>query len=438
MPYHTTMKTAFRRLVSTLLEFQTKRLLKRHPYKIVAVSGAVGKTTTKLAIATVLEEKYRVLVQHGSFNDEIGLPLACFNLTLPARIFNPFSWVWRLVQMERIIHAPSSHDILVIEVGTDAPGEIPHTLTYLHPDIGVVTAVTPEHMEYFGDLDTVAHEELSLLTGSKQAVVGYDDIAAKYRRQYVDPHPAHFYYGLSHSNVDYRFEVSGAGPLNGTTGILLKDGHTRIASITVNLYGRHSAKVTAAAYAVGDLLGLTLAQLEKGIGAIRPVHGRMNPLQGINGSRIIDDTYNSSPEAVAAALQALADTPVTGRRIALLGSMNELGSQSPEYHEATGALAAGVDLLVTVGTLANRYLGPAAVRAGLDPSRCHSADSPYAAGDYLKTILAPGDILLAKGSQNGVFAEEALKVLLADPADIDSLVRQSPAWMRIKRRQFKP
>jgi UDP-N-acetylmuramoyl-tripeptide--D-alanyl-D-alanine ligase len=172
------------------------------------------------------------------------------------------------------------------------------------------------------------------------------------------------------------------------------------------------------------------------LAAIRPVNGRMHALPGINGSTIVDDTYNSSPEAVVAAMEALAKAPVTGRRIALLGSMNELGPDSPRYHEAAGAAAAGVDLLITVGADANTHLGPAAVRAGLDPSRCHAADSPYTAGDYLATILGPGDVLLAKGSQNGVFCEEALKVLLADPADAAHLVRQSPGWLRLKARQF--
>src|ERR1039457_6385896 len=104
------MLSTFRRAVSALLEFQTRRLFKRKPFLVVAVSGAVGKTTTKLAIATVLSRKYRVLVQHGSFNDEIGLPLACFGLDLPRRIYNPFIWIIRLLQMERILHLTPRFD----------------------------------------------------------------------------------------------------------------------------------------------------------------------------------------------------------------------------------------------------------------------------------------------------------------------------------------
>jgi UDP-N-acetylmuramyl pentapeptide synthase len=337
--------------------------------------------------------------------------------------------------MESALHRPFPFDVLVIEIGTDAPGEVPHTLTYITPDIGVVTAVTPEHMEYFKDLDAVAKEELALVAGSKQALVNFDDVAAKYRHKYVDIHPHHAYYGLS-ADPEYRFTLNETDPVNGTTGTFYKHHHAQFSHINFGLYGHHSAKMAAAAFAVGDLLGLNHQQLGQGLEAIRPVRGRMNPLPGLNGSTIIDDTYNSSPEAALAALDALMKTPVAGRRLALMGSMNELGAESEHYHQQVGAAASGVDLLVTLGTLANQYLAPAAVQAGLDPTRAQTAVSPKAAADYLKLILQPGDVLLVKGSQNGVFAEEAVKLLLADANDAHKLVRQSPAWMRTKARQF--
>jgi len=437
MHYHTTMKTAFRRLVSSLLEFQTRRLLKRrHFKKIIAVSGAVGKTTTKLAIATILHKKFEVLTQDGSFNDEIGLPLACFDLDLPAHIFNPFAWLKVLVQMEFVLHRPSRFEVLVIEVGTDAPGEIPHTMKFLHPDIGVVTSVAPEHTEFFKSLDAVAAEELSLLDGSTQVVVSYDDVAAKYRRRYVESHPKHYYYGLK-PEATYQFDVKDTDPLDGTTGTLVKQGRKRLTKFTVSVYSHHSARSVAAAFAVGDLLGLSAAELAAGLEDVRPMRGRMNPLQGVSGSRIIDDTYNSSPSAVIAALETLDGTPAAGRRIAILGSMNELGAASAAFHAEVGKAAAGVDLLVTIGQEAGKHLGPAAVGAGLDPTCFRAADTPQAAGEYVKSLLSPGDVVLVKGSQNGIFAEEAVKILLANPMDADHLVRQSQAWMRTKARSFK-
>jgi UDP-N-acetylmuramoyl-tripeptide--D-alanyl-D-alanine ligase len=427
------MKATLRRLIARLFEYQVRRLIQRHHLQVVAVGGSVGKTSTKLAIATVLKQKYRTLVHEGNYNTEIGLPLSVFELRVPGSILNPFAWAARLVQSElRLRRYP--YEVLVLELGTDHPGEIPGYLRYLAPTLGVMTAVTPEHMEGFpGGLDQVAAEELALAAASRTFLANHDDIPAPYRERYIDHHRDHHYYGLG-QEAEYGVQVKATDPLKGTTVVITHGRHHLAATLAV--YGAHSAKAALAAYAAGDLLGLTADQIEAGLAAVHPVSGRMNPLPGINGSTIIDDTYNSSPEAVVAGLAALAAAPVKGRRLALMGSMNELGPDSPRYHEEAGAACTGVDLLVTVGEQANRYLGPAAIRAGLAADRCHAAESPYAAGEYLRHLLQPGDVLLAKGSQNGVFAEEALKPLLANRADQAKLVRQSPAWLRTKAKQF--
>jgi UDP-N-acetylmuramoyl-tripeptide--D-alanyl-D-alanine ligase len=417
------MKARFRRWLAVLFERQVRRYIKRHRMQVVAVGGSVGKTSTRLAIATTLREKYRIqaITQLG-YNSELGLPLSVFSLDVPANLANPLAWAWRLVHTEILMRARIAPQVLVLELGTDHPGEMPHYLSYIKPDIGVVTALTPEHMENFpGGLDQVAAEEMVLAAAAKTTVVNEDAVSAKYRHRYLDKHPHVIGYG---AKAKTHWE-KGAIAL----------GKHKIA-VEPHIIGEHMRLTLLAAAAVGYELSLTDQQIAKGIAKIRPVSGRMNTLDGINGAQLIDDTYNSSPDAVVAALETLAKTPATSRRIAILGSMNELGSDSPRYHEEAGAAAAGVDLLVTVGELANKYLGPAAVKAGLDPTRWQPADSPVAAGNYLKTILDPGDVVLAKGSQNGVFAEEALKLLLANPADASKLVRQSPSWLTRKRKQF--
>ncbi len=431
------MKSVFRRFVARLFENQVRRLIARHKPRVVAVGGSVGKTGTRLAIATVLREKFRTqsIIELG-YNSEIGLPLSVFAMSVPGSLFNPFAWAWKLLRSEFIILSRYRPQVLVLELGTDHPGEIPRYLRYLSPDISVITALTAEHMENFpGGMDQLAAEELALAGGSKVFVANYDEIPAKYRHKYLDPHPNHHYYGLG-SEPEYGLTVAATDPENGTTATLSHEGHTTLKHLSLPLFGQHSAKAAAAAYAVADLMGLTTAQIAAGLAGLKPVSGRMNPLAGINGSMLIDDTYNSSPEAAIAALRALEAAPASGRRIAIMGSMNELGPDAPRYHEQVGEAAAGVDLLVTIGALASKHLGPAAVRAGLDPSRFKPADSPYAAGAFLAALLAPGDVVLSKGSQNGVFAEEALKPLLRDPADISKFVRQSRGWLRTKAAQF--
>ncbi|HUD11031.1 MAG TPA: Mur ligase family protein, partial [Candidatus Saccharimonadia bacterium] len=414
-----------------------RRLVRNHDLKVVAVAGSVGKTGTRMAVATVLEQKYRIqkMAQLG-YNSEIGLPLSVFEMNTPGLLTNPFAWIWRLIRTEQLIRGSYPADMLVLELGTDRPGEIARYLRYLAPDLGILTAVTPEHMANFpGGLAQVAAEELLLATGCKQFLSSSDDIPAFYRHKYIDNHPDHHNFGISR-DTEYRVEIDHSDLLKGVTCRASKKGRVTIKHVEVKLYGGQGAKTVAAAYAAGDLLGLTTRQITKGLESISAVPGRMNVLAGINGSIIIDDSYNASPHAVKAALEALTDATVSGRRIALLGSMNELGSDGPKYHAEAGVLAAGIDLLITLGDLANRYLGPSAVQAGLDPTSVHAADTPQAAGEYLKLMLRPGDVLLAKGSQNGVFTEEAVKILLADPADEARLVRQSAGWLKTKASQF--
>lgn len=429
------MKTYFRHLIAAFFERQVVRAIKYHRLKIVAVAGSIGKTSTKLAIATILGEKYRVLVHHGNYNSEVGLPLSVFELSVPGSLFNPFAWIWLMALSEWRLRR-YTYEVLVLELGTDQPGDMSRFFRYLRPDIGVITAVAPEHMENFpGGLDQVAAEELTVVAASKQVLANADDIASEYRRKYINAHPKHTYYGLK---ADHGFvgTIETTGLLTNSTLSIKHDGRLEVRDIPVQVIGPVAGKTAVAAYAAGSMMRLSEKQLQDGLAAIKPVSGRLNPLRGQNGSMLIDDTYNSSPDAVLAALKLLEEVETDGRRIAVLGSMNELGTGSREYHELVGASAAGLDLLVTVGQDATRWLGPAAVAAGLDPSLFKPADSPYAAGKFLQSMLAEGDVVLIKGSQNRVFTEETTKLLLDDPADARQLVRQSEAWQRLKRSQF--
>jgi UDP-N-acetylmuramoyl-tripeptide--D-alanyl-D-alanine ligase len=397
------MKALFRRLVTRMLERRVRLLVAKNPdLHIVAVAGSVGKTSAKLAIATVLREKFRVLVHPGNYNSEISLPLSLFELSAPEHIMSASAWMGVFRQVDHAIDNPYPYDVVVVELATDHPGDIANFMKYLHPQIGVITAVAPEHMANFRDIDAVAEEEFTLARCSAKAIINGNDAR------------------LMELAGRYHIEAKVYG----------SDTHSNDA-----LLGEHSRQVLSAAAAVGEELGMTTDQIEKGIAKVEPVPGRMQRLAGLNESVIIDDTYNSSPEAVLAALATLYDQK--GRHIAVLGSMNELGEGSPSYHAQIGEAAAEVDLLVTIGEQANTHLGPAAVARGLDASHWHQFNSPYEAGNYLAPLLHKGDVVLVKGSQNGVFAEEAVKLLLAKPADAAKLVRQSPDWLDRKQRAVR-
>lgn len=418
-------KALGRAIICYLLSAQVRRLRQRNSFSVVAVAGSVGKTSTKLAIARLLQVSRRVLWQEGNYNDPVTVPLIFFDRTQP-NIFNVFAWLKILAQNEATLRKPYPYQIVVVELGTDAPGFITQ-FSYLHPELVVITAVTAEHMEYFGTLDAVAREELSALNFSKRALVNVDDTPAEYLadREYVS-------YGLQ-AKATYHASKRNTKGIHGQT-VTFHLGEEDTFSLTIPLLGDHGAKIAVAAAATAHMVGLPLDDIQKGVAEISAFAGRMQILEGIMGCTIIDDTYNSSPVAAKAALDVL-QSGEAPQRIAIMGSMNELGAYSPEAHREVGEHCdpSKLDWVITIGPDAKEYLAPIARERGC---QVRTFLDPYKAGRFVKKQLKEGAVILAKGSQNRVFAEEALKILLADKHDEVKLVRQSNHWMTIKRRQF--
>jgi UDP-N-acetylmuramyl pentapeptide synthase len=417
------MKKLAKHLIVSLLGRQVKQLLKRQPVKVVAVVGSMGKTSTKLAIATLLKEDLRVRCQQGNYNDIVTVPLVIFGHENPPNLTNPFAWL-------RIIRANSKQikeypfDVVVLELGTDHPGDIAAFSAYLKIDIAVLTAIAPEHMEFFGTLDAVAQEELSVAGFSKRLIAN-----AELCGDYLTGHDA-LTYGLRNGH----FFFSKLESLDATCSLTLNEEANELASTEFNALADTELYCVLAAVAVARQLNFPQEKLLQAMKQISPAAGRMRQLAGLNGSRILDDTYNASPEAAKAALRTLYKLEAPAR-IALLGNMNELGDYSEQAHREIGEFCdpQKLNLVVTLGPDANTYLAPAAEAKGC---KVEKVDNPYDAADIIKPLLAQGAILLAKGSQNGVFAEEAVKQLLADPQDATQLVRQSPEWLSKKAKQF--
>ncbi len=420
-----------KKIVLFLIEQKAKKYLKTHRPVLVVVTGSVGKTSTKMAIGTVLSRKYRVRVEATNHNTRWSVPLSIVGVEYPENIRSITAWRNVFKAMNYRIKEPKDADVVVQELGTDAPGDVMWFSRYLKPNIAVVTAVSPEHMEYFADIASVAHEELSVLNYSDVAIINRDDIDAAYA-QMVNNTKIHTY-GLSDKS-EYRVladPVSTVEPRR----IVVVGPEWHNLEATTNLVGDHSLKAVAAAASVAARLGMTVEEVRAGIADIEPVSGRMQPLRGIENSLIIDDTYNSSPLAVEAALRTLYEIQ-SPQRIAVLGSMNELGEFSRKSHEEVGALCdyEKLEWVVTIGIEAEKYLAPAAKAQGC---QVRSFRSPYEAGGFVNSVLRPdGAVVLFKGSQNGVFAEEAIKVILYSPEDEQKLVRQTEFWMAKKQEQF--
>lgn len=423
------LQNTIKDIITKIFVHQMHQIIKKHNPKIVAIVGSVGKTSTKIATATVLKQQYRVMYQDGNYNTPISLPFIFLGRSLPA-LKNPFGWMAAWLSGQKIVWGKYPYDVVVVELGTDKPGDILDFKKILHPDISVITAISPEHMQLFGTLDAVAKEELGVVQFSDAIVYNADDIAPEYIATYIGDNPTAYSYGYGDAQYKIASKQDGLGYIMD----VVNTGGFRVGAY-VDLVAQHSLKAVAAAVVVAKLLDIETKKIEKGMASVQQPAGRMRLLRGIENSTILDDTYNASPLAVAAALHTLYEKSAS-QKIVLLGNMNELGDTSQASHEEIARLcdATQLDLVVTLGPDANKYISPIAESLGC---RVVTSNTPYEAAALITDNLKDGALVLCKGSQNGVFAEETVKMLLANPEDASNLVRQSKFWLAKKEAAFK-
>lgn len=422
------MKKIAKKIVVNILNWQVRRLRAKHDFKIVVIGGSIGKTSTKFAVSAVLKQKYRIRYQEGNYNDPVTVPLVFFGQAEPS-LFNPFAWVSTFLKNEKQIKATEyPFDIVLLEIGTDGPGQLAGFKALPKADLGILTAITPEHMQFFSDLDAVAKEELTIGEVAKKVLANKDLCDGKYLVQLAEqPQTYSVKIEADYQLTNLQYKPDGYEfDFMYNKALQFRATHEAIAES--QLYS------LCAGAATGIIFGLSSDQIKAGLQQITPVNGRMQRLKGVNDSTIIDDTYNSSPEAVKGALDTLYKIEAP-QKIAILGNMNELGTYSASSHTEIGNYCdpQQLELVATIGQDANQYLAPAASQKGCTVK---TFTSPYEAANFIKPLIKNGGVILAKGSQNGVFAEEAIKPLLLDPTDASKLVRQNSYWLGVKRKQF--
>lgn len=423
----------FRSYVQKKMEGYVASYFRAHPeIKLVVVAGSVGKTSTKMALATMLGQKYRVRLHEGNHNTHMSAPLAILGIPYPEHIKSIGAWREVFKAAQARILQPADVDVIIQEIGADHPGDIAHFGTYLQPDIAVITAVTPEHMEFFKSMEAVAREELTAANFSKFALINRDDIDGQYAA-YLTNSNVHTY-GTG-DTAEYHFVKTSFSVEDGHGGYLRAPeyGNQPLAA-TVKVLGEHNIRPAVAAAAVGIKLGLNSEEVARGLDQIRPVPGRMYLHPGIKGSMVIDDTYNSSPVAAQSAIQTLYSIEAP-QRIIVLGTMNELGDASAAEHQKIGHMLRPdlVDWVVTVGEDAEKYLATAARSQGC---QVKSFANAIQAGGFVRGVIEEGALVLAKGSQDKGYIEETVKLLLQRPNQSEFLVRQSPAWLAHKEQYF--
>ena len=345
--------------------------LARHPrLEVVGITGSLGKTTTKEVTASVLGSKRRVLKSEGNLNSEIGLPVTVLN------------------------NLDEHHELAVLEMAMYEPGDIRFLARLARPRVGVVTAVLPVHLERVGTIERIQQAKQELveeLPSSGVAVLNADDPRVA---SMATATPARVVrYGVT-AAADVRAEEIQSHGLHGVEFDLLHAGERR--HVHLPLLGAQSVHAALAAAAVASEEGMTLSETAEALQNLSPAL-RLLVIEGINGARIIDDSYNASPESVLAALNLLGELPGK-RKIAVLGDMAELGSETEPGHRRVGNRAAAVvDVLVVYGP-ASRTTAEEARRAGLPAGSVHDAATHEEIVDLLRRELRPGDDVLVKGS----------------------------------------
>ncbi len=336
---------------------------------VVAVTGSYGKTTTRALIEAALRSERRVLAAEGNFNNEIGLPLTLLRLD-------------------------ESHQVAVLEMGMRGPGQIKYLSHIARPDLGVVTNVGPQHIELLGSLEAITRAKGELVEALPEHGIAIlpDQGEGVELLQVLAGERRVLRFG---STELASVRVLEARPLEGGSRCAFEAGSERL-QVNLPLPGEHNAHNAAAALCVALGLGLSLQTAAGGLEDVDVPSGRMK-LRVLEAKQIaiIDDSYNAGPNSMRAALQVLAAMPDALRRVAVLGSMKELGAWSADEHRKIGVLASGiVQVLVGVGEETRAMLEAAGNVETLWFAQANEA------AQAVQVLAQPGDAILVKGSRS--------------------------------------
>ena len=393
-----------------------RHILRLFNPRIVGITGSSGKTTTKELTAAIADQRYPVFRNYGNYNDRYGLPIALGRLTPEQRV-------------------------AVLELACDSVDEIRELAALTRPQIGVVTAINETHLAYLGSLEAIAAEKgrlveaLPAASEGGVAILNYDDprvraMASRTRAGVVT-------YGLA-PDADLVAGAVEAGPEGTSFTVFVKDffpvpglrGKRKL-RVQMSLLGQHHVYAALAAVAVGLTLGVPLEESLSALARVRPLPGRLNPLPGIHGTVILDDSFSASLASTLAALEALALFK-GGRRCAVLGGLPDLGSMEEEACHRVGEQAARVaDLLVTQGDGGQR-IAQHALACGLPASQVMMT---YTTEDTLRSLashLRPGDTVLVKGPVESRMEQVAAGLLAEPERAAGLLVRQTAGWQKAR------
>ena len=435
IPQHPQMRNFLLKIVNWKLKLIARFTLRKYRPKIVGITGSVGKTSTKSAIYAVLNQTgARVRMAGGNLNNETGLPLAIIGeYTTPGGLWFLFKAISKGF-FSLFLSNDKYPEFLILEYAADHPGDLDYLIKIAKPDVAVVTAVgeIPVHSEFYASTENVAREKAKLVSAVPEGgavILNADDprVMDMSNLSKAKVKTFGFLKGADLRIEDFKNILVGGFP-KGISFSLKTDHHSARVSLR-GVLGKAHALACAAGAAVGLMSGLTLEESTKALSKYSGEKGRGKIIEGVNGSVLIDESYNASPDSIRIALEALRDLRAQ-RKIAVLGDMLELGKQSDRAHRQIGSLSGAVaDILITVGDKA-KLIGQEAQKYDMDKGHIFHFENSLDAVEKLKGIVARGDTILIKGSQS-VRMEKIVKELMLRPAEAKHLlVRQYGKWLR--------
>jgi UDP-N-acetylmuramoyl-tripeptide--D-alanyl-D-alanine ligase len=425
------MKDLIKPIILRLLTWEAKLVLAKHKPFIIGVTGNLGKTSTKDAIYAVMKQHYYTRRSEKSLNSEFGVPLTI--LGQKSGWNNPAIWIYILINGLFVIWQKSYPTHIILEIGADRPGDIKFISSWIKPNITVVTQFgqVPVHIEFFPDRDAVINEKGYLVESLKESglfIFNADDNDAQKLIEKTKARKVSF--GV-HDKADIKANnIKQYGhPIEGVeSDIVIDDKPYHM--VLPEVMGKSPVYCALPALAVARELHISLEVACASLRDADKPKGRMRLLKGMNGAIIIDDTYNASPKATEHGLKTLDSMETSGRKIAVLGDMLELGSYTRDEHYKIGLEAANsCHKLYTVGIRA-RVIAEGALDGKMLDENIMQCDTAIDAGKELVQVLGPNDIVYMKGSQ-GIRMERAVKMILAETHDPKRvLVRQESEWLK--------
>jgi UDP-N-acetylmuramoyl-tripeptide--D-alanyl-D-alanine ligase len=421
-----------------VLRLMAVLVLKKYHPRVIGITGSVGKTSAKDAVFTVLASRGNVRKNEKNYNNEVGLPLTIIGTETGGNSLA--GWLKVFLKWSGLVVFPTKYpEFLVLEIAADRPGDVKYLVDFVKPELGVITDISGSHLEFFKTLEGITKEKGYLAKNVKEngaAILNIDNLQLKKLKNEIKTRVLTFGFSeeadVRATDVLYNYSENANNGNRELVGLSFKLNYkgTSMPMRLNNILAEHSIYSALAGVAVGIEMGLNLVEIGKALENFSLPKGRMNLIRGIKNTILIDDSYNASPVSTAAALSVFKNI-IAARKIAVLGDMLELGTNTEPGHREVARvfLASGGNIFIAVGRRMEAAIDELK-KHNIDESRIFHFASPMDAGLKLQEIMREGDLILIKGSQ-GMRMEKIVEEVMAEPLRASELLcRQDEKWKK--------